>query len=262
MWRRNEHLFLQTMYTLKKSLGQHFLKDENICRKIVSSLQQRPFSQLLEVGPGGGALTKYLVQLPGVNFKAVELDQEKVEWLLKTYPELEGKIIHQSFLEIEKPFTGSFTVIGNFPYNISTQILFKILEWKEQVECMIGMFQKEVARRAAAKEGNKVYGVLSVLVQAFFEVDYLFDVNEQCFTPPPKVKSGVIRLLPKKKVVNMKNEKAFFLLVKTAFNQRRKTLRNAVKGLFDATILEDELFNKRAEQLTVQQFADLTFKMN
>jgi 16S rRNA (adenine1518-N6/adenine1519-N6)-dimethyltransferase len=126
---------------------------------------------------------------------------------------------------------------------------------------MIGMFQKEVAQRAAAKEGNKVYGVLSVLVQAFFEVEYLFDVNEQCFTPPPKVKSGVIRLLPKKKVIGMKNEKAFFLLVKTAFNQRRKTLRNAVKGLFDAAILEDELFNKRAEQLTVQQFGDLTFRM-
>ena len=175
---------------------------------------------MLEVGPGGGALTKYLVQLPEINFKAVELDHEKVAWLLKTYPGLEGKIIHQSFLEIEKPFTGSFTVIGNFPYNISTQILFKILDWKEDVKCMTGMFQKEVAQRIAAKEGNKVYGVLSVLVQAFFEVEYLFDVNEQCFKPPPKVKSGVIRLLPKKKAVKMKNEKAFFLLVKTAFNQR------------------------------------------
>jgi 16S rRNA (adenine1518-N6/adenine1519-N6)-dimethyltransferase len=152
-------------------------------------------------------------------------------------------------------------VIGNFPYNISTQILFKILEWKEDVECMIGMFQKEVAQRIASKEGNKVYGVLSVLVQAFFEVEYLFDVNEQCFTPPPKVKSGVIKLMPKKKALHMKNKEAFFLLVKTAFNQRRKTLRNAVKGLFEATMLEDELFNKRAEQLTVQQFADLTFKL-
>jgi 16S rRNA (adenine1518-N6/adenine1519-N6)-dimethyltransferase len=249
------------MYTLKKSLGQHFLKDENICRKIMSSLQEHPFTQLLEVGPGGGALTKYLVQLKGVDFKAVELDDEKVAYLLNTYPSLKGKIIHQSFLEIEKPFTGPFTVIGNFPYNISTQILFKVLEWKDEVECMIGMFQKEVAQRAAAKEGNKVYGVLSVLVQAFFEVEYLFDVNEQCFTPPPKVKSGVIRLLPKKQPLVMKNEKALFLLVKTAFNQRRKTLRNAVKGLFEPGILEDELFSKRAEQLTVQQFADLTFKM-
>ena len=249
------------MYTLKKSLGQHFLKDENICRKIISALQEHSFTQLLEVGPGGGALTKYLVQLNDVDFKAVELDDEKVVYLLKTYPSLQGKIIHQSFLDIDKPFSGRFTVIGNFPYNISTQILFKVLEWKEDVECVIGMFQKEVAQRAAAKEGNKVYGVLSVLVQAFFEVEYLFDVNEGSFTPPPKVKSGVIRLWPKKQPVNMKNEKAFFNLVKTAFNQRRKTLRNAVKGLFEATVLENELFTKRAEQLTVQQFADLTFKM-
>lgn len=249
------------MYTLKKSLGQHFLKDENICRKIVSSLQQNPFTQLLEVGPGGGALTKYLLELKGIDFKAVELDDEKVDYLLKTWPQLKGKIIHQSFLDIEKPFDGKFTVVGNFPYNISTQILFKVLEWRDNVDCTIGMFQKEVAQRVAAKEGSKVYGVISVLVQAFFSVEYLFDVHEKCFQPPPKVKSGVIRLLPNKELPAMKSEKDFFLLVKTAFNQRRKTLRNAVKGLFDAAILEDELFNKRAEQLTVQQFADLTFKM-
>lgn len=249
------------MYTLKKSLGQHFLKDENICRKIVAALQEHPFSRLLEVGPGGGALTKYLVQIDTVDFKAVELDDEKVDFLLKTYPALTDKIIHKSFLDIEKPFNGPFTVIGNFPYNISTQILFKILEWKESVECVIGMFQKEVAQRAAAKEGNKTYGVLSVLVQAFFDVEYLFDVNEKSFVPPPKVKSGVIRLSPRKHPLDMKGEKEFFLLVKTAFNQRRKTLRNAVKGLFDAIILEDDLFNKRAEQLSVQQFAELTFRM-
>lgn len=254
-------LFLQSMYTLKKSLGQHFLKDENICRKIVTSLQEHPFSQLIEVGPGGGALTKYLLQIENIDFKAVELDEEKVEYLEKTYPSIKGKIIHQSFLDIEKPFSGPFTVVGNFPYNISTQILFKLLDWREEVECMVGMFQKEVAQRVAAKEGNKTYGVLSVLIQAFFEVEYLFDVNEQCFQPPPKVKSGVIRMLPKKEVPAMKSEKEFFLLVKTAFNQRRKTLRNAVRGLFDATVLEDELFNKRAEQLTVLQFAELTFRM-
>jgi 16S rRNA (adenine1518-N6/adenine1519-N6)-dimethyltransferase len=152
-------------------------------------------------------------------------------------------------------------VIGNFPYNISTQILFKILEWKESVECAIGMFQKEVALRVAAKEGNKVYGVTSVLVQAFFKVDYLFDVSEKSFTPPPNVKSGVIRLLPREKPLSMKSEKDFFMLVKTAFNQRRKTLRNAVKTLFDATVLVEDLFDKRAEQLSVQQFAELTFKM-
>lgn len=249
------------MYTLKKSLGQHFLRDENISRKIVSALQERPFSQLLEVGPGGGALTKYLTVIENIDFKAVELDEEKVEWLVKTYPSLKDKLIHRSFLDIEKPFEGQFTVVGNFPYNISTQILFKILEWRQDVSCMVGMFQKEVAQRIAAKEGNKVYGVLSVLVQAFFEVEYLFDVHEQSFQPPPKVKSGVIRLLPRREALVMRSEKDFFMLVKTAFNQRRKTLRNAVRGLFDAATLDNELFNKRAEQLTVQQFADLTFSM-
>jgi 16S rRNA (adenine1518-N6/adenine1519-N6)-dimethyltransferase len=249
------------MYTLKKSLGQHFLKDENISKKIVSVLQQRPFKQLLEVGPGGGALTKYLLPITGVDFKAVELDQEKVDFLLKTYPALNDRVIHKSFLDIEKPFGGKFTVVGNFPYNISTQIVFKILEWKDDVECMIGMFQKEVAQRIAAREGNKVYGVTSVLVQAFFEVEYLFDVHEKCFQPPPKVKSAVIRMLPRPDPLPMRSEKDFFLLVKTAFNQRRKTLRNAVKSLFHPTMLEDELFNKRAEQLTIGQFAELTFKM-
>lgn len=249
------------MYTLKKSLGQHFLKDDNICRKIVAVLQQQTFSRLLEVGPGGGALTRYLVQLEGVDFKAVELDEEKVTYLLQTYPALQSRIIHRSFLEIGKPFDGRFTVIGNFPYNISTQILFKILDWKEDVECMIGMFQKEVAQRVAAREGSKTYGVLSVLVQAFFDIDYLFDVQETSFTPPPRVKSGVIRLLPGTKKHDMKSEKDFFLLVKTAFNQRRKTLRNAVKSLFDADVLKDKLFDKRAEQLTVGDFATLTFKM-
>jgi 16S rRNA (adenine1518-N6/adenine1519-N6)-dimethyltransferase len=249
------------MYTLKKSLGQHFLKDENISRKIVAALQQHSFTQLLEVGPGGGALTKYLLGIPGIEFKAVELDEEKVNYLLTAYPALKGKIIHRNFLDIEKPFEGKFTVIGNFPYNISSQILFKLLEWREEVQCVVGMFQKEMAQRVAAGAGNKVYGVTSVLTQAFFTVEYLFDVQESSFQPPPKVKSGVIRLLPKTEIPAMKSEKAFFLLVKTAFNQRRKTLRNAVKSLFEATILEDELFNKRAEQLSVEDFARLSFKM-
>lgn len=250
------------MYTLKKSLGQHFLKDENICRKIIAALKENSFNQLFEVGPGGGALTKYLLEIKDIDFKAVELDNEKIIFLEKSYPQLKGKIIHESFLEIEQPFQGKFTVIGNFPYNISTQILFKILEWKEDVECVIGMFQKEVAQRAASKEGNKVYGVLSILVQAFYDVEYLFDVNEKCFQPPPKVTSGVIRLTPVKNKLQMRSEKDFFLLVKTAFNQRRKTLRNAVKSLFDATILEDELFNKRAEQLSVAEYAALTYRMH
>ena len=250
------------MFTLKKSLGQHFLKDENICRKIVTALNENPFTQLLEVGPGGGALTKYLLQIKNINFKTVELDKEKVDFLLKTYPELKNKIIHQNFLETDKPFKGNFTVAGNFPYNISSQILFRILEWKDNVECMIGMFQKEVALRVKAKEGNKTYGVLSVLIQAFYDVEYLFEVSEKSFQPPPKVKSAVIRLLPVKKKLSMKSEEDFFLLVKTAFNQRRKTLRNSVKNLFEAAILQDDSFTKRPEQLTVQEFAMLTFKMS
>lgn len=249
------------MYTLKKSLGQHFLKDENICRKIAELLLQNNFNQLLEVGPGGGALTKYLLKIPSIDFKAVELDDEKVLYLLESYPQLKDKIIHQNFLNIEKPFAGPFTVIGNFPYNISSQILFKILEWKENVECVIGMFQKEVAQRVAAKEGNKTYGVLSVLLQAFYNVEYLFEVHEKCFQPPPKVKSAVIRLRPVTEPLVMRSEMTFFTLVKMAFNQRRKTLRNAVKNLFDAAVLQDKLFDKRAEQLSGKQFAELTFKM-
>jgi 16S rRNA (adenine1518-N6/adenine1519-N6)-dimethyltransferase len=250
------------MYTLKKSLGQHFLKDENVITKIIEALQQHPFTNLLEVGPGGGALTKHHITLPNINFKAVELDAEKVEYLKKTYPTLEGKIIHQSFLDIEKPFKEPFTVIGNFPYNISTQILFKILDWKDDVPVVIGMFQKEVAQRAASKEGSKVYGVLSVLIQAYYDVEYLFDVNSDCFTPPPKVQSGVIRLTLKKEMLQAKSERAFIILVKTAFNQRRKTLRNAVKSLFTTEVLQDELFNKRAEALSVEDFAALTFRMS
>lgn len=249
------------MYTLKKSLGQHFLKDENICKKIVDAIQQYPHQRLLEVGPGGGALTKYLLQIQAIEFKAVELDTEKVDYLLSIYADLKGKLINQNFLDMEKPFTERFSVTGNFPYNISSQILFKVLEWKEDVENVVGMFQKEVAQRVAAKEGSKTYGVTSVLVQAFFKVEYLFEVSESSFTPPPKVKSAVIRLLPLEKNVEMKDEGSFFRLVKSAFNQRRKMLRNAVKDLFNPEILKDEIFNKRAEQLSVQEFGELSFKM-
>ena len=249
------------MYTLKKSLGQHFLNDENICRKIVAAIQQHPHQKLLEVGPGGGALTKHLLTIPSIDFKAVELDSEKVEYLLATYNELKGKLIHQNFLDMEEPFEGKFSVTGNFPYNISSQILFKVLEWKEDVEQVVGMFQKEVAQRVAAGAGNKIYGVISVLVQAFFKVEYLFEVSEKCFTPPPKVKSAVIRLLPLEKKIEMKNEVSFSRLVKAAFNQRRKTLRNAVKSLFDEEFLKDEIFNKSAEQLSVKQFGELSFKI-
>lgn len=249
------------MYTLKKSLGQHFLRDENMVLRIIAALKELPLRQLLEVGPGGGALTRHLVHLPGVAFKAIEVDEEKIRFLEGTLPEIEGKIIYQDILKANPPFEGKFTVVGNFPYNISSQILFKILDWKKDVEGVLGMFQKEVAQRIASKPGNKVYGILSVLVQAFFEVEYLFEVHERCFTPPPKVKSAVIRLTPKAKPVPIDDEQRFFLLVKTAFNQRRKTLRNAVRNLFDEETLKKPIFDKRAEQLSVGDFAELGFMM-
>lgn len=249
------------LYTLKKSLGQHFLKDENICKKIVAALEENKPAQLVEVGPGGGALTKYLLPLTDIDFKAVELDDEKVAYLNQNFPAINGKIIHQSFLDIDAPFEGSFTVIGNFPYNISSQILFKVLDWKDQVPTVIGMFQKEVAERVCAKPKNKTYGIISVLIQAHYEVEYLFDVPPESFNPPPKVMSGVIRLTRKVDAYKMHSEKAFRNLVKTAFNQRRKMLRNAVKSLFDETTLQDEIFTKRAEQLSIEDFAALTFRM-
>lgn len=248
-------------YVLKKSLGQHFLKDENICKKIVAALQQTAFSQLVEVGPGAGALTKYLLQLPNVAFKAVELDKEKVDYLLQNYPAITGKLFNEDFLNIAPPFEEDFTVVGNFPYNISTQIVFKILEWKQQVPVVIGMFQKEVAQRIASKPGSKVYGILSVLTQAYYDVNYLFDVEPSSFNPPPKVMSGVIQLTMKQQPLEVQSEKQLFLLVKTAFNQRRKTLRNATRSLFAEATLQNEIFNKRAEQLTLDDFAALTFQM-
>jgi 16S rRNA (adenine1518-N6/adenine1519-N6)-dimethyltransferase len=252
-------------YTLKKSLGQHFLRDENICKSIVEALRKQPFQQLVEVGPGGGALTKFLLNIRDIDFKAVEIDDEKVAYLKRIYPALADKIIHKSILDIPPPFEGAFTVVGNFPYNISTEIVFKVLDWKSQVACMIGMFQKEVAQRLAAKPGSKVYGVTSVLVQAFYTVEYLFDVGPECFEPPPKVTSGIIRLLPRNEehpTPPMRSERDFKLLVKTAFNQRRKQLRNGLKPLFAPEVLADDFFTKRAEQLSVEEFAALTFKMN
>ena len=250
------------MYTLKKSLGQHFLKDENIIKAIVDALQQEPFLQLLEVGPGAGALTKDLLLIEGIDLKAVELDGEKVEYLQKKYSRLKDKIIHQSFLDIEKPFEGPFTVIGNFPYNISTQILFKILDWKDDVPVVIGMFQKEVAQRAASAPGTKVYGVLSALLQPYYNIQYLFDVPAKSFTPAPKVMSGVIKLTRKTTALDFKSERAYWVLVKTAFNQRRKTMRNSVKSLFTTEVLQDPIFTRRAETFSIEEFAALTYRMS
>jgi 16S rRNA (adenine1518-N6/adenine1519-N6)-dimethyltransferase len=250
------------MYTIKKSLGQHFLKDTPTLEKIMAALAMHPFTNLLEVGPGAGALTQYLIKLDDINFKAVELDDEKIAYLKNKYPILSDKIIAADFLQIEIPFEEPFTVIGNFPYNISTQILFKIIDWKDQVPVVIGMFQKEVAQRAASGPGSKVYGVLSALIQAFYDVEYLFDVSPDCFNPPPKVMSGVIRLTRRKTPLDVKSDRAYKVLVKAAFNQRRKTLRNALKAQFSTEVLQDEIFNKRAEALSIEEFAALTFRMS
>ncbi len=245
-------------YSLKKSLGQHFLHDEAICREIVEQLTRKPGLQLLEVGPGGGAITKYLLEWTDVDYKAIEIDREKVEFLLKKYPAIGGKIIETDILIAEKPFSGDFSVIGNFPYNISSQILFKILEWKGDVPEVIGMFQKEVAKRIASGPGSKDYGILSVLMQAFYTVEYLFDVPPEAFTPPPKVMSGVLRFRRNGNPYGIMDMRSFKHLVKAAFNQRRKTLRNALRGtLPEPVLVENEWMGKRAEQLSVEQFASL-----
>ena len=249
-------------YTLKKSLGQHFLNDVQICLQIKAALEDAPMDQLLEIGPGAGALTQHILDLPTQAFKAVELDREKVAYLLHTYPQLEGKLINEDFLETAIPFEGQFTLIGNFPYNISTQIVFRVLDWKAQVPVMIGMFQKEVAERIAAKPHSKAYGILSVLTQAFYEVEYLFDVPPSAFTPPPNVMSGVIRLKRKTTFPEFSSIKSFYHIVKMAFGQRRKMLRNPLKPYFTTEQLQDPIFTKRAENLTYQDFANLTFKMH
>ena len=249
-------------YTLKKSLGQHFLTDKTVCERIQAVLQEAPIERLVEVGPGAGALTEYIYKIPTQAFKAIELDTEKVNYLSHTFPELNGKLINEDFLTTAMPFEDSFVLVGNFPYNISTQIVFKVLEWKAHVPIMVGMFQKEVAERIAAKPHSKAYGILSVLAQAFYDVTYLFDVPPSAFNPPPKVDSGVILFKRKSHFPAMASEKSFYHIVKMAFGQRRKMLRNPLKPYFTTAQLEDPLFTKRAENLTYEDYAALTFKMH
>lgn len=250
------------MYTLKKSLGQHFLTDEAVCLRIINALKQVHFKHLLEVGPGGGALTKYLLEIPDLHFKLVEIDAEKIQYLYHRYPVLDGKIIEASILDVPCPFDTPFTLVGNFPYNISTQIVFRVIEWRDLIEHMIGMFQKEVAVRICAQPGSKDYGILSVLTQAYFKVEYLFDVDENAFNPPPKVKSGVIRLTQMGNPYAIENHRKFLALVKAAFGQRRKQLRNPLKPYFSPEILKEAIFTKRAEQLSVLDFIELLKRMN
>jgi 16S rRNA (adenine1518-N6/adenine1519-N6)-dimethyltransferase len=244
----------------KKHLGQHFLKDEDIAVKIVDSLDDQSVN-IIEIGPGMGVLTRYLIQKPGKNLFVIDIDRDAVDYMKQHYPQLGDNLILGDFLhyDLKTLFTENFSIIGNFPYNISSQILFKVLDYKNQIPEVIGMFQNEVALRIAAKSGSKTYGILSVLLQAFYDIEYLFMVNESVFVPPPKVKSAVIRL-KRNKVVSLDcDEKLFKLIVKTAFNQRRKTLRNALKCIsIDTQFTSEDLFNKRAEQLNVSDFIKIT----
>ena len=244
----------------KKYLGQHFLNDENIARKIVNSLSLSGYSNVMEIGPGTGVLTKYLLDLK-LDLKLVEIDSESVIFL-KTKLGIDPSIILESDflkLKLDDVFINKFAIIGNFPYNISTQIIFKALEYKNLVPELIGMFQKEVAERICEKKGSKKYGILSVLTQAYYETDYLFSVPPSVFTPPPKVTSAVIRLIRKEQVDINYNEKLFFKVVKLSFQQRRKTLRNSLKTFnLSDSLREDTIFDLRPEQLSVEEFISLT----
>ncbi|MES2544579.1 MAG: 16S rRNA (adenine(1518)-N(6)/adenine(1519)-N(6))-dimethyltransferase RsmA [Bacteroidota bacterium] len=250
--------------TAKKHLGQHFLKDESIAKDIADTLNLKGYNDVLEIGPGMGVLTKYLLEKP-VNTYVIEIDTESVTYLDANYPKLKDKIISKDFLKynINEIFDGKqFAIIGNFPYNISTQIVFRTLEFRHQIPEFAGMFQKEVAERICEKKGTKAYGILSVLVQAFYDAEYLFTVDEHVFNPPPKVKSGVLRLRRKEDYSLPCSEKLFFTVVKTAFQQRRKTLRNSLKTLnLSDNLREDTIFDLRPEQLNVEQFIALTQKI-
>jgi 16S rRNA (adenine1518-N6/adenine1519-N6)-dimethyltransferase len=245
----------------KKYLGQHFLNDQHIAMQIVEALPGSP-KTVLEVGPGMGVLTRYLSQIEGIDLWLVEIDAESVAYLHHHYPQLSSRIIDRDFLkmDLKSSFPGAISVIGNFPYNISSQIFFKVLENRSQVTSITGMVQREVGLRLTSGPGSKVYGILSVLMQAFYDPEYLFTVDEHVFSPPPKVKSAVVRFT-RNDVVNLGcNESLFVRVVKAAFNQRRKTLRNSLKALEITTgdIGDEVLLQLRPEQLSVQQFVGLT----
>lgn len=247
----------------KKYLGQHFLNDASIAQGIVDSLTCSMEVPVLEIGPGMGVLTQFLSGKRPL--KVVEIDSESVQYLSDHYPELKDKIISEDFLKLDLStvYDEPFAVIGNFPYNISSQIMFKVLEVKDQVPEVVCMLQREVARRIASGPGNKDYGILSVLLQAYYNIEYLFTVNEGVFTPPPKVKSAVIRLRRNGVKKLECKEKTFVTVVKTAFNQRRKTLRNSLKQVFkdDPDFLKSDIFNLRPEQLTVNDFVFLASRV-
>ena len=244
----------------KKHLGQHFLKDENIAYKIVQALETKDKEAILEIGPGMGVLTKYFVENK-VNIKVAEIDTESVSYLKQHFPYLENRIVEGDFLRKKRTdyFEEPIHLVGNFPYNISSQIFFKVLEDKNNYLSVVCMLQKEVAERLASPPGSKKYGILSVLLQAFYSIEYLFTVHEHVFNPPPRVKSGVIRLTRNEVKELSCDEKLFFRLVKQGFNNRRKTLRNALKSLnLPVEQIDEKYLKSRAEQLSVSEWLDLT----
>lgn len=246
----------------KKALGQHFLTDLSIAERIADTLSEYVGTPILEIGPGMGVLTQFLMQASH-DLKVVELDGESVAYLKAKYPQLDGNIIADDFLQLDlKQLYGDqpFCVIGNYPYNISSQIFFKVLDYKDQVTCCSGMLQREVAQRLAAGPGSKTYGILSVLLQAWYDIEYLFTVDENVFNPPPKVKSGVIRMVRNSVTQLGCDERLFKTVVKTSFGQRRKMLRGSLKSMLpkDCPLLQEPLFTKRPEQLSVKEFINLT----
>jgi 16S rRNA (adenine1518-N6/adenine1519-N6)-dimethyltransferase len=249
----------------KKNLGQHFLKDKNIAKKIVKSLKLDNYKRVLEIGPGKGILTEFILEKE-INLDLVELDKECINYLVEKYPEIKNKIINQDFLKLDlnKIFKNdSFAIIGNFPYNISSQIIFRILDYRDKIPYMTGMFQKEVAERICHFPGSKKYGILSVLTQLFYKTKYLFSVNPSVFDPQPKVKSGVIELTRKKIFKLNCNENLLFKIIKLSFQQRRKTLRNSLKILDIPFLLrEDAIFDKRPEKLSGKEFIEITKKIS
>ena len=270
----------------KKSLGQHFLTDLSIARQIADALRTGTDDRtdvgtddrtdVLEVGPGMGVLTQYLLQRQDINLKMIEIDRESVDYLLVNFPQVNGRLIEGDFLRLraDEFFSGRFAVIGNFPYNISSQIFFRIIDWKDSVPQVVCMIQKEVAERIAEKPGTKTYGILSVLLQAWYDIEYLFTVGEGAFNPPPKVKSAVIRLTRNSRTDLGCDEKLFKTVVKTAFNQRRKTMRNSLRPMINekaaregltaekaAAFAADPVFDLRPERLSVEDFISLTLKL-
>jgi 16S rRNA (adenine1518-N6/adenine1519-N6)-dimethyltransferase len=243
----------------KKSLGQHFLKDKSIARKIAYSLTGEGYDSVIEIGPGMGILTGFLLERNFSDFRVVEIDNESVHYLKNNFPDLTG-IIRGDFLtmDIDSYFPGKLGVIGNFPYNISTQIFFRVLTYRDKIIEVAGMLQKEVAERICSGPGSKTYGILSVLLQAFYDVEYLFTVPETVFSPPPKVKSGVIRIR-RNNIIRLDCDEVLFVkVVKACFNLRRKTLRNSVRAAFDLESEDYPEFHLRPEQLSVGQFVNLT----